>query len=394
MKSLNIAVFHPRFDEIGGAELFIMKMAGQLRKMGHKVDVYGVRVNPIFKEVKQLSNFSSLRVFHNAAIDFLAIHLLGFGFVKILKKEQYDIINPHHYPAPFISVLLKKIGWTRAKIVWMCHGLNDLLYDKDKSHWRISPLGAKIIYYLLFPFRWVDGWSIKNVDAIVSNSKNTRMQVKKVYGRDSCIVNPGVDIDIFNPHNVDADKYVTERKCLLAVGRLRKRKNFDFLLRAFKKIIEVSPDVVLRIVGEGPEKENLAQLIQNLGLKEYVELLPQTNPENLAKLYKVCNLFVHPVEKYESWGMVILEAMAMGKPVVAVKSSGPREIIINGQTGYLVDFSLAEFTEKIVDLLSSPQKASQMGEEGRKRVLSNFSWEKSAKKMEEIFYKGTEEEKE
>ena len=68
---LKIAVFHPRFDEVGGAELFIVKMTAELRKMGHKVDVYGVRVNPIFKEVKQLSKFASSRIFRNLVIDFM-----------------------------------------------------------------------------------------------------------------------------------------------------------------------------------------------------------------------------------------------------------------------------------------------------------------------------------
>jgi len=386
MEPLKIAVFHPRFDEVGGAELFIIKMSAELRKIGHKVDVYGVRVNPTFKEVKQLSNFSSSKIFHNLTIDFIGVNLLGFSFLRILKKEKYDIINPHHYPAPFISVLLKKLGFTRARIVWMCHGLYDLLYCKDKSHWGVSEFGGKVIYYLLSPFRWIDRWSIKNVDAIVSNSKSTQVKVKETYQRDSYIVNPGVDPDIFSPSKIAADKYLPDKKCLLAVGRLRTRKNFDFLIRVLKKIIDISPDVVLRIVGEGPEKENLTRLIQSLNLEEHVELLSNVPQEELAKFYKACTLFVHPVEKYESWGMVTLEAMAMGKPVVAVNSGGPKEIIINGQTGYLVDFSLDKFAEKIVDLLNSPQKASKMGKEGRKRVLSNFSWEKSARKTEEVFY--------
>lgn len=387
MKSLRIAIFHPIFDEIGGAELFIIKIASELRKLGHAVDVYGVRVNPMFKEVKQLSNFSSSRIFRNAAIDFLAIHFLGFDFLRILRKEKYDIINPHHYPAPFISVVLKKLGFTRARIVWMCHGLNDVIYCKDKSHWGISEFGGKIIYHALLPFRWIDKWSIKNIDTIVSNSKNIQVRVKEVYQRDSYIVNPGIDSDIFNPAGVDAREYLVDKKCLLAVGRLRKRKNFNFLIRGFKKIIDTFPDVVLRIAGEGPEKENLAQLIHNLGLKGHIELLSNVSQEELAKLYKACNLFVHPVVRYESWGMVIMEAMAMGKPVVAINSSGPKEIIVNGQTGYLVDFSLDEFAEKIIDLLDSPQKARRMGEEGRKRVLSNFTWKKSAQRMEKIFYK-------
>ena len=384
---LKIAIFHPIFDEIGGAELSIVIVARELRKLGHKVDVFGVRVNSIFKEAKQLSNFSSFRIFHNAVIDFLAIHLLGFGFLKILREEKYDIINPHHYPSPFISVLLKKLGFTRAKIIWMCHGLNDVIYCKDKSHWGISQFTGKIIHYLLFPFRWIDKWSIKNIDAIVSNSKNIQVRVKEVYQRDSFIVNPGIDSDIFNPARVDARKYLVNRKCLLAVGRLRKRKNFDFLIRVFKKIIDIFPNVVLRIAGEGPEKENLAQLIHNLGLKGHIELLSNVSQEELARFYKACDIFVHPVVRYESWGMVILEAMAMGKPVVAINSSGPKEIIVNGQTGYLVDFSPDKFAKKIINLLDSPQRALRMGEEGRKRVLSNFTWEKSAQKMERIFYK-------
>lgn len=386
MKSLRIAMFHPIFDEIGGAELSIVTVARELRKLGHTVDVYGVRVNPMFKEVKQLSNFSSSRIFRNAAIDFLAIHLLGFCFLRILKKEKYDIINPHHYPAPFISVLLKRLGFTRARIVWMCHEPMRLLYDKDKSHWGVSRFGGKIIYYLLTPFRWIDKWSTKNIDAIVSNSKNIQVRAKEIYGRDSVIVNGGIDPQVFDPSSVDAGNYSTKERCLLAIGRLRTKKNFDFLLRAFRKVIDIYPNAILRIVGQGPEGESLTRLIQCLKLQKQVVLLPNVIQDDLTKLYKACDLFVHPT-KDEPWGLVITEAMAMAKPVLAINNSGPKEIIISGQTGYLVDFSLDEFAEKIIDLLDSPQKARRMGEEGRKRVLSNFTWEKSAQRMEEIFYK-------
>ncbi len=385
MTPLRIAIFHPMFDEIGGAELSIVTIARELRKLGHTVDVYGVRVNPIFKEVKQLSNFSSSRVFRNAAIDFLAIHFLGLGFLRILKKEQYDIINPHHYPAPFISVLLKRLGFTRAKIVWMCHEPMRLLYDKDKSHWGISKFGGEIIDRFLCPFRWIDKWSIKNIDAILSNSKNIQVRAKEIYGRDPVIVNPGIDPQIFDPGRVDAGNYATKERCLLAIGRLRTKKNFDFLLRVFRKVVDIYPSATLRIVGQGPEGENLIRLIQYLKLQKQVALLPNVIQSDLVKLYKACDLFVHPA-KDEPWGLVITEAMAMAKPVVAINSSGPKEIIINGQTGYLVDFSHDEFAAKIVELLDSPPKACRMGEEGRKRVLSNFTWEKSAQKIEEIFH--------
>ncbi len=385
MKSLRIAIFHPRFDEIGGAELSIVIIARELRKLGHTVDVYGVRVNPIFKEVKQLSNFSSSRIFRNAAIDFLAIHLLGFGFLRILKKEKYDIIYPHHYPAPFISVVLKRLGFTRARIVWMCHEPMRLLYDKDKSHWGISKFGGEIIDRLLCPFRWIDKWSIKNIDAIVSNSRNIQVRAKEIYGRDPTIINSGIDSQVFDPGRVDAGNYSTKEKCLLAIGRLRAKKNFDFLLRTFGKVIDIYPNAILRIVGQGPERESLTRLIQCLKLQKQVALLPNVIQSDLVKLYKACDLFVHPT-KDEPWGLVITEAMAMAKPVVAINSSGPKEIIINGQTGYLVDFSHDEFAEKIVELLDSPQKACKMGEEGRKRVLGNFTWEKSAQRMEEIFH--------
>jgi len=102
MKYLKIAIFHPRFDRVGGAEFFIVKIAEELRKRGHKVDVYAIRVNPIFKGVKRLSNFASCKIFHNLAIDFVGINLLGWSFLKVLRKDNYDIINPHHYPAPLI----------------------------------------------------------------------------------------------------------------------------------------------------------------------------------------------------------------------------------------------------------------------------------------------------
>jgi len=385
MKHLKIAVFHPRFDRIGGAELFIVKIAEELRKRGHKVDVYAIRVSPIFKGVKQLSSLASCKIFHNLAIDFVGINLLGWSFLKVLRKDNYDIINPHHYPAPLISVLLKKLGFTKAKIVWMCHEPKGLLYERDKSYLGFSQLESKIVHYSIFPLRWLDQWSIRNVDAIISNSENTQLRVKEIYKRDSFIVNPAVHSNLFNPSNIDTNEYLTDKKCLLAVGRLVAEKNFDFLIRAFKRIIEVYPNTVLRIVGAGPEKEYLDSLIQSLSLEKYIELLPPVSEKDLVKLYAACDLFVHSM-KDEPWGMVLLEAMSMKKPVVAIDSTGPKEIVIDGQTGYLVSFSLNEFTEKVIELLTSPGKARKMGEEGRKRVMRDFCWANAAQKMEQVFY--------
>jgi len=386
MKSLKIAIFHPRFDRIGGAELFIVKIADELKKRGHKVDIYAIRVNPIFKEIKQLSRFASFKIFHNLLIDFIGINLLGWGFLKVLKKREYDIINPHHYPAPLVSVLLKKLGFTKAKIVWMCHEPKGLLYRENKSYLGFSEWGSKIIHYFVSPVRWADQWSIRNVDTIISNSENTQFRVRETYNRNSYIVNPAVDPDIFNPGNIDVNKYLTDKGCLLAVGQLVTRKNFSFLIRVFRKVVDLCPHVMLRIVGAGPDERKLNQLVRDLGLEEQVKFLSSVCQEDLVKLYTACDLFVHPMRD-EPWGMVILEAMAMGKPVVAVNSGGPKEIVINGQTGYLVNFSVDQFSEKIIELLRSPEKMRKMGEAGRRRVLNNFSWKKSAQKMEEVFYK-------
>jgi len=387
VKYLKIAIFHPRFDRIGGAELFIVKIAEELRKRGHKVDIYAIRVNPIFKGIKQLSRLASCKIFHNLAIDFVGINLLGWNFLKVLKKDNYDIINPHHYPAPLVSIALKNLGFTVAKVVWMCHGPKGLLYYKDKSYLGFSRFESKIMHYLVSPIRLIDKWSIRSLDAIISNSKTTQLQVKDIYGRGSHVVNPGIDPDIFNPQNTDTSEYLTNKKCLLAVGRLVAEKNFNFLIRVFKKVVDIRSDVVLRIIGDGPEKENLSYLIQNLNLEKHVQLLPSVSQQDLAKFYGACDLFVHPMAKYESWGMVLLEAMAMEKPVVAINSEGPREIVIDGQTGYLVNYSVSQFVQRIIELLNFPEKARNMGKEGRKKVLGNFCWENSAQKIEEVFYK-------
>jgi len=386
MKSLKIALFHPRFDRIGGTELFIVRIADELRKRGHEVDIYAIRVNPIFKGIKQLSSFASFKIFHNLAIDFMGVNLLGWNFLKVLKKENYDIINPHHYPAPLVSALLKKLGFTKAKIIWMCHEPKGLLYRKNKSYLGFSRWESKVIHYFVSPVRWVDQWSIRNVDAIISNSENTHFKVKETYKRDSYIVNPAVDPDIFNPSNIDANEYLTDKECLLAVGELVGRKDFSFLIRVFRKVVNLRPHVILRIVGTGPEEKKLNQLVTVLGLETQVEFLSNVCQEDLVKFYAACDLFVHPMRD-EPWGMVILEAMAMRKPVIAVNSAGPKEIIIDGQTGCLVSFSVDQFAEKIIELLASPEKVRKMGERGRERVLSNFCWGNSAQKMEEIFYK-------
>jgi glycosyltransferase involved in cell wall biosynthesis len=171
---------------------------------------------------------------------------------------------------------------------------------------------------------------------------------------------------------------------ILSVGRLVPQKGFDILLIAFRDIIK-KMDARLIILGEGPEKESLSRLVNDLAITEKVSFLGfQKNP---YKFMSRADIFVLP-SRYEGLPMVILEAMACDTPVVATDcKSGPREILQNGRYGVLVPTEdIDALSTAILELLRDKALRASFSRLAKQRV-KDFAVEKIVSKYEELFYK-------
>lgn len=166
------------------------------------------------------------------------------------------------------------------------------------------------------------------------------------------------------------------------IGSLNKQKGHRYLIEAMPKVLENYPLSILEIIGQGEEKSTLKKLAKRLAIEKNVSFLGQK--KDIGKYLKEFDLFVLP-SVAETFGIVILEAMRAGVPVIASSVGGIRDIIKNNKNGILVKSADSKALSKaIVALLDHPVLAAKIKREGLKRV-QDFDWQKIIKKIEEVY---------
>lgn len=245
--------------------------------------------------------------------------------------------------------------------------------------------------------RWMSERILDNVHQVVANSLNTKRILTDAW----CIspdkirvLNPGVDCDHFRPTN----KCVKTReslgwndyKVILTVGRLQKRKGHDTMIRAMPKLKKSIPTVKYAICGDGEERDALEGLVKDLNLEDSVQFIGGVDDETLKKCYQQCDIFVLANrtigDDIEGFGMVLIEAQACGRPVIAGDSGGTKETLTEGQTGFIVNCDTEDqLCQKIIYLFNNEDELSSMGQKGRELVTSRFDWNLLSRQADSIF---------
>jgi glycosyltransferase involved in cell wall biosynthesis len=177
------------------------------------------------------------------------------------------------------------------------------------------------------------------------------------------------------------------RKIILYAGRFSLEKNLPRLTQVFAEVHKQEADSVLVLVGSGEAESKLREKVIHLGLDKDVIFPGSFSPAGLSDYYHACDLVVLP-SFTESFGKILVEAAICGKPVVATATTGAKDIVADGQTGYLVPVGDAgKFTQKILELLSDETLAKKMGEAGRSLVKEKFDHEKIVARIIEFWKK-------
>ena len=245
--------------------------------------------------------------------------------------------------------------------------------------------------------RWMSERILKDADCVVANSFNTERILRENWSLPADKINvlhPGVDCEQLVPAQRDdqiRDRYGWKgRKVILTVGRLQERKGQDILIQALPTLVRSFPEVIYAIVGDGADFERLNHLVQELSLQEYIQFFRDFNDEQIRDCYQQCDLFVLPNrqvgEDIEGFGMVLLEAQACGKGVIAGNSGGTSETMKVGETGHLVDCDTPDaLCELIVSSLQDEETLKAMGQQGRDWVLEKFDWHKLSLEAKSLF---------
>ncbi len=231
-------------------------------------------------------------------------------------------------------------------------------------------------------------WQIPMAKSVTANSSFTQSLIQKLYSGDVSVIPYGLTIEPKAPcvRNLEEDTK------LLFVGRLDERKGLKYLLEALPLVLRKYP-VRLRIVGKGILEQEIKQQCQELKLDKVIDFLGFVSKEELANEYASCNIFVLPAivdskGDTEGLGIVMIEALAHEKPVIASAVGGIVDVIQSGVTGLLVNEKDPQvLAQSIIELIADPVRAKELGQRGLKDIQVRFGWSRLVLLWQDIFTK-------
>lgn len=364
MKILEVyANFLPR---VGGVERHIYGLCKCLIHRGHNpiVLTWGPSA-PSFEIIEgiRIHRFWMPRLFYLTRYpQFLYLFLRT---IYVVKKYNVDIIQAHDYPAGVPTALAG--GLLRKPVVVTFH----------LPMWFWPNLVLPTYVCTIEPI--LKKCFLNFVAAVICNSKFTRREILKLGlspSKVKVIYNWVASLPRCNMNHLSGvlKKFgLNEKNFILSVGRLDDRhKGFSMLIQALGLLKNKGYDLTLAIAGKGRDKQLLMDYSIELGIKHHVRFLDSVSDTDLACLYEGCELFVLP-SRLEGFGLVLLEAMSFGKPIVSTKVGGIPEVIENGINGILVDPEPSALASGIEMLLSSPHLKKGFAERSREIVSEKFS---------------------
>jgi len=360
---MDIAITQANLTLYGGAERVILKIAQH-----YHAKIYTAEYNPdtTFPEFRDLDvitigSFSKLKKILPYGRVMQGLNY-GLGFYN-LKLDDYDVINAHIAPSHWIRN-------KNEKVLWYCHTPLRDIYDLysfrlSLKKWYQKPvyvLGAKIA-------KKIDQKEVKRIEFIFANSENVKRRISKYYGReDAVVLNGGIEYEKYA--NLGDDKY------FFYPSRISPNKRQDFALRAFEIFKKQNKGYRLILTG-AVSKDKAFEDYYNKIKKEAkkigdIEIFDNISDEKQRELYsKATAVLYTPLN--EDYGLVPLEAMASGKPVIAVNEGGPKETIENNKTGFLINDE-KEMAAKMAFIAEHPKIAEDMGKRGIERIKKKYSW--------------------
>ena len=289
----------------------------------------------------------------------------------VLLTSRVDIINVH-YPVDeffYFAICRKLLG---IKLVTSIHGADFFPAGKPRERFSFS------MKFLL-----------SSSDCIVAPSKALLHDFTNLFPhhkKKGYFIHNGININemrslLQKPESSDEKRY------LLCIAAHNEKKGIDVLLHAFSQLTVRDPSIRLFLVGDGPLRHKHEELTKVLGLQNCVSFLGERGRSDVVKLLHGCELLVLP-SRSEPFGIVIIEAMACQKPVIATAVGGIPEIIENGKNGILVEPDNPDSLYKaICSILENEAFKNQLGANGYARVCENFLWEHAGTKYETLFSK-------
>jgi len=337
----------------GGANAHIRETYTRLRDLGHEVRIITAPWgdDPPARDVIQVGQ--AVAVPFNGSVGRVTLSLrLEWLISRMLDRERFDIIHHHEPFVPFLSFQI--LDSAKCPNVATFHAFGGFSF----SYWA----GRIALERYMNKF-----------DERIAVSTAARHFVARYFPGDYKIIPNGVDVE-FYANAKPFPEFQDGKTNILFVGRAEPRKGAMYLMKAYESIKERQPNTRLIIAGRGPQIGELRRFARGHGLRD-VFFAGRPSDEDKARFYKTADIFVAPSTGQESFGIVLLEAMAAGRAVIASDIHGYKRVVQRNVTGLLVEpkdpDALAEALER---LIASPEQREALGRAGARRAV-DFDWQ-------------------
>lgn len=378
---MKIAMLSPYFyPHTGGTEKYVRDLATILILKGHDVTVITNNLPKSKNAPAKETLPEGIKVIRLDAIDMFSYLPVSFQF-KLEMLDDFDVVHVH---VPAFSFLRAVAGKIKQPLIVTYH------CDVTVSE---KYFGVPVPRVVVPAFEGAANAYAKTLlpkaDAIITTTE-TYASTSPVMGN---IPHHVVPIGIFHEKIDEVQKKLNltpdkkNPKQILFLGRLAGNKGCDYLVKAMPQILEKEPDTKLIICGDGEEKAHILDLVTALDIGRAITFLGTATFERLVELYYTSIAYIFPsINRLEAFGIVQLEAMVNYTAVVASDIPGPNAVMAPGQSGLLVPKQDPKaLAEAIISLIADPDRAKQMGRNGRELVEKKYDWNVIGDRVLEIY---------
>jgi glycosyltransferase involved in cell wall biosynthesis len=372
----------------GGGEYIFFQYAKELAKRGHNVTTIAQRLNgttdfeqiegiKVFRTGSSIEYHGVLPVSMTRNSNYL-ISAISKG-LSIIAKNQIDVIHSNTYIPALAGCICAQI-FRKPHIVTF-HDVYFLRRETFWGSWSSQSNSSGLV-----------SLAGSSVEKLLLKLPNTVYHTVSETSKEDLIYSKVKDVTVV-PNGIDVSEYSIASEVkqddfqIVFVGRLVFYKNLDTVIKAFKKVVLKIPKAKLVVIGDGPMRSQWTELVTSIGLNGHVTFAGNIPHNEKVRLLKQSSFLVFP-SVVEGFGIVILEAFACNKPVLVSEVKPLTEIVENGVDGYVVPpFDAEAWADKIIDLLSAPNKVAEMGINGRKKLEQNYTIPIVVDKLEELYSK-------
>jgi glycosyltransferase involved in cell wall biosynthesis len=368
---MDLAIYHTWLKEKGGAEKVVLESA---KRSEHDVTVY----TQFYDEGETFEGFKELDVQvlgSNTAPRNFIDQGVRFGLGSLLKKIPLKNHDAFLVSEAGIGSLITLRNNSIPTLCYCHTPLRAALPEFRETYLKEQPLPLKPVYWTgieIYDLLEKRAWG--EFDHILVNSDTTKRRILKkgiAHEEKLSIINPGADVE--GNQEGEFEKY------FLYPSRFRRYKRQDLAIKAFKEAdLE---DFKLVLAGSNQEPEFVEELGDMIDGEDNIEIKTDLPGDEWRELYRNCYSVIFLAEK-EDWGIIPIEAGSHGKPTIAVNEGGPKESVLEDETGLLVNPNIAEISDAIKKLAEDEEKNRKMGARAREES-KKYSWEIFATKLDE-----------